>query len=262
MSNHVSQSPPTYDLSSIEYSKTLLDINRAPLFPYLAAHGYSVYNLSVFRFDGHAPMYKESFLTVPPEDIFLYYTLWSCAKREIFWHYTLFANRHKNKDTLYHMDFTYEKKLNEGKLFFNQGVLDSITKIPMDTNKAARFIYAHLYMPHYPYFFDENGQLLDDTAIYHHQFLYDVNKFVRYVNYTNKRIQALTDSLLINTHGQAIIIIQSDHGYPGFEATHLLDYFKNLTAMYFPDHQYNTLYDSLSNVNTFRILLNKYFDEK
>ncbi|MDQ3277751.1 MAG: hypothetical protein M3Q06_05465, partial [Bacteroidota bacterium] len=37
--------------------------------------------------------------------------------------------------------------------------------------------------------------------------------------------------------------------------------FRNLNAYYFSDKDYGMLYDSISPVNTFRVVLNKYFSQ-
>jgi len=249
--------PQQYDLNAIDYSKTLLDIDRSPLIPYLVSYRYTFYNLSIFSINGQTPIFKDFFLTVPQEKIFLYYTLGECIRRDIAWNFSRFTGLPGNAANVEMAD---EKAVNENKLFFNRRVLDSVAKIPFGVKKGPRFVYVHLYMPHYPYFFNEDGIKYGDSAIYNRNFLFDETKFLKYVVYTNHEISKLTDGLLKATLGKAVIIIQSDHGYPGFAINNFSDYFKNLDAMYFPDKNYQLLYDSLSNVNTFRILLNKYFN--
>jgi hypothetical protein len=38
-------------------------------------------------------------------------------------------------------------------------------------------------------------------------------------------------------------------------------FFQNLNAVYFPDQNYSGLYDSITNVNMFRVILNKTFNQ-
>jgi hypothetical protein len=62
-----------------------------------------------------------------------------------------------------------------------------------------------------------------------------------------------------------IIIVQSDHGYRNYTRQDNLPReveLKNLSAFYFQDRQYNLLNDSITNVNTFRIVMDKYFNYK
>jgi hypothetical protein len=73
------------------------------------------------------------------------------------------------------------------------------------------------------------------------------------------------DRILAKASRPTIIILQSDHG-PGS----LLDwqvpennYFKErmsiLNAYYLPDHDFTGLYESISPVNTFRVIFREYF---
>ena len=62
----------------------------------------------------------------------------------------------------------------------------------------------------------------------------------------------------------AVIIIQSDHGFTDFDGVPSDPelFFKNYSALYFPDNDYSSIYDTVSNINTFPILFNKYFNTK
>jgi hypothetical protein len=57
----------------------------------------------------------------------------------------------------------------------------------------------------------------------------------------------------------AVIIVEGDHGFRYYTKPGQEFMYQNMNAVYFPDKDYRTLYDSLSPVNTFRIVLNKYF---
>ncbi|OQA17681.1 MAG: hypothetical protein BWY63_02297 [Chloroflexi bacterium ADurb.Bin360] len=77
--------------------------------------------------------------------------------------------------------------------------------------------------------------------------------------------QTLT-RLLENASNEAIIIVQSDHG-PGayldwgsLENSNLQERLGILNAYYFPDQNYSSLYPGISPVNTFRVILNQYFN--
>jgi len=248
-------------LTRLDYSKALTDIRHAAIFDYMQYLNYKIYNLSPFRVKNSEPIDKQEFLTLPPEQMFMYFSFWSCISRDVLWNYRKYFPGHKD-DFIDIPSFANEKLLNEGKLLYNSKLLDSVPAIPEDTTVKPRFVYAHFFMPHYPYFYDENGQKYADTAIYNIKLIYNDQKFISYIRYTNKKIAAMLDKLLLKTGRDAIIIIQSDHGYRGFAKKNINDHFRNLSAIYFPDHLYGNLNDSMTNVNTFRILLNKYFDAK
>ena len=61
---------------------------------------------------------------------------------------------------------------------------------------------------------------------------------------------------------EAVIALMSDHGYRSFD---LIDprFLKtnNFNAVYFPSRDYGLYYDSMSNVNQFRVLLNSLFKQ-
>jgi hypothetical protein len=72
----------------------------------------------------------------------------------------------------------------------------------------------------------------------------------------------IIQSIKNRTKGEAVIILQSDHGISDFNPLRKTDAFRNFTSFYFPDNDYSMLPDTMSNVNTFRIILNKYMDQK
>jgi len=249
------------NLTPMEYDKAIADINHAAIFNYMAGRGYKIYNLSAFTVRNSPPLYKQQFATLLPGEMFMYFTFLPCIKRDLLWHITKHFPTHSGA-YINSPAFNNEKELNEGKLYYNNKLLDSVPKIPADTSVEPRFVYAHFFMPHYPYFYDENGKKYSDTGIYNMGLIYNDKKFINYVNYTNKKIAGMLAELLSKTGAGSIVIVQSDHGYRGFAKTDINNHFKNLSAVYFPNHDYSGLYDSMTNVNTFRVLLNKYFSEK
>jgi hypothetical protein len=85
--------------------------------------------------------------------------------------------------------------------------------------------------------------------------------FLSYLKYTNKIIVAIINAIQSASGNKSIIIIQSDHGFRDFAGwrNHPECFFMNYSAIYFPDKDYSALYDTMSNVNTFPIIFNKYF---
>jgi len=84
--------------------------------------------------------------------------------------------------------------------------------------------------------------------------------YLEQVVYINGQINTLVDKIISNSEPEPIIIIQSDHGQshknmqPG-------DMTRILNAYYFPDIEDGILYDSITPVNSFRIVLNQYFGQ-
>ena len=121
------------------------------------------------------------------------------------------------------------------------------------------FVYAHFLVPHAPFLFDSTGKVKPEGewASTDHRLYLDQLK------YTNLLIRDLCTALIKEARRPRIIILQGDHGYRNFNAKDNLPgsvEFRNLNAFYFPDKEYSMLHDSISNVNTFRVVLNKYFN--
>jgi hypothetical protein len=140
------------------------------------------------------------------------------------------------------------------------------------------FIYAHVIAPHPPFVFDEHGNIVDhdepftlfDANYYlrdHSQKSY-INGYRRQLQYINSLVLETVQTILARSQTPPIIIIQGDHG-PGshlhwgsLEKTLPAERFGILNAYYFPDQEYASLYPSISPVNSFRVVLNQFFDGK
>ncbi len=135
---------------------------------------------------------------------------------------------------------------------------------------GADFVFAHIYAPHIPFLYGPSGQALQ------YQGDLNVNWYVvrpeRYVEYygyqveqLNRTILAAIDTIQRNAARPQVIILQADHG-----DDFLLDWENPtaagvgarsaiLNAIYFSDLTYDMLYPSISPVNTFRIVFDKWF---
>jgi hypothetical protein len=71
----------------------------------------------------------------------------------------------------------------------------------------------------------------------------------------------IVDSIFKFARRPFVIVVQSDHGYRAYPREKVALEFENFTSFYFPDGDYKMVGDSLSSVNTFRIILNKYFHQ-
>lgn len=143
-----------------------------------------------------------------------------------------------------------------------------------------RFILAHIFIPHYPYIFnnkcnnqkDLNGR--DEKA-----------QYIKQLQCTNIFLTEAIDKILLNSKQPPVIILQSDEGpfkYDEFKRsgegvdwtkvsaeaieTHMLIF----NAYYFPPlasdsttiiNKNQQLYPGISPVNSFRIVFNRYFNE-
>jgi hypothetical protein len=141
--------------------------------------------------------------------------------------------------------------LDSSTFWYNQTryVFDELEKLPETVGNY--FVYAHINAPHGPYVFDQQGKFryikpTDDKEEY----------YVDTVIYLNARVLELVDTLQRGPGPQPIIIIQADHG--SHIVTGGFDKHKILNAYYLPGSDFQVS-ETVTPVNTFRIVLNEYF---
>ena len=133
------------------------------------------------------------------------------------------------------------------------------------------FTFAHILLPHEPFVFDVNGEYIsrDEEGARGRQ-----RNYMEQTTYTNQLIDGLLDDLLDVPEGERpIIILQADEGpHPvrfkldeeNFDWTEandseLEEKLAILNAYLFPGVDDPGLYESISPVNTWRVLFNTYF---
>jgi hypothetical protein len=139
-----------------------------------------------------------------------------------------------------------------------------------------KFVFAHILLPHEPYVFRENGEYSELSEV---DSKYSRPGHAAQLAYTNDRIRGLVGSLLaVAPERQPIILIEADEGpYPdryardqnGFDWSTATDQelatkYGVLTAMYLPGEAPAGApepYPDVSPVNTFPIVLDRYFGE-
>jgi phosphoglycerol transferase MdoB-like AlkP superfamily enzyme len=142
----------------------------------------------------------------------------------------------------------------------NNLLIGQVKKISGTRGLRPRFIYAHLEMPHSPFFYDRDQRLRAPKELGAGDM---IRGYLDYIPYTNARLKDLVTTIQRNTDDKAVIILMGDHGLrceiPDPRRIH---YFQNQNAVYFPDRDYRLLYDSISGVNQFRVIFNTLFREK
>jgi len=135
--------------------------------------------------------------------------------------------------------------------------------------KGPKFVLAHILSPHDSYLFKPDrtaAQNFDKDG------LFNKTKYINSLKVLNDKVLSMVDSLLSDSINNPIIIIQSDHGSsssfipkltkwksPSRENIH--ERVSNFAAYYLPE-KIDYLKDTISPVNTFRIIFNKYFKTK
>jgi hypothetical protein len=143
--------------------------------------------------------------------------------------------------------------------------------------EAPVFVFAHIMIPHPPFVFGPDGEEPNPDYPYS---LHDASSLIRkrrltrdeYVDgyrdqllFANSKAQAVLEAIISRSTEPPVIILQSDHG-PGsllnkedLYSTYLKERMSILNAYYLPDGGDAQLYEEITPVNTFRVVLNSYF---
>lgn len=136
-----------------------------------------------------------------------------------------------------------------------------------------KFVFTHIISPHPPFIFDAQGNPITPSYDYT---LSDANDnplsakdysagYVGQIEFINKQVLQTIDKILAQSVNPPIIVLQGDHGsgmytdFNSLEDTCVAERFSILNAYYFPDGNYQSLYPSISPVNTFRVIFNQFF---
>ena len=239
------------------YNQATTAIKEAAVFKLLERLGYSFYNLSVFDIGKTSSVKREDFLSTTPSAIIFYNTFWNCIRRDILPEFfPVLRERLIRKQQLNNKEHLSKYK------GYNRRISDSLLKIAALPASAPKFIYTHLEMPHFPYFYDSSGKAYPDELVFGPNMIKDKERFKNYIAYSNSHISRLLTQILTRTNGEVVIILLSDHGINDLPGSRKEDAFSNYSAFYFPDGNYSQLYPGMSNVNTFRVVFNKYFGQQ
>ena len=143
---------------------------------------------------------------------------------------------------------------------------EALKNIVDDT--TPKFVFAHFLIPHDPYVFNENGRCMTWAEADERT---GKENYIGQVKYVNQKIHELVD-VLLSQENKPIVIIQADEGpFPeryienqmNFDwrqasAAEIQKKFRILNAMYLPGVANEKFYNSISPVNTFRLVFNEY----
>lgn len=236
-------------ISAEDYARCNKLVRDNEVIKFLDAHGYEIVNYSVFDLAGHPATVDQSFLPLKTK-LITDRTLFSRMNEDIGWLMMTYYpfKWFKKHYTLRHRDN-------------NEDFIKLVKEAPKKKTTTPRFIYAHFYMPHSPYYYDRNGNLKDNETIYRESIYKPSEGYLDYLVYTNTRIREMINSLQ-QDDPNAMIILLSDHGNrTRAKGPYPLHIFRNLNAVYFPDKDYSKLYDSITNINMFRVIFNKQFNQ-
>jgi len=134
--------------------------------------------------------------------------------------------------------------------------LDQLAKIPKSI-PGPKFVFAHIVAPHGPWVLGSDGKQVHytepvDDATY-------IQAYRDELTYLNQRMQDILQTILADSPVPPIIIVQADHGHDFASSK---DRMAILNAYYLPGDGEKQLYSTISPVNSFRVILDRYFGGK
>jgi hypothetical protein len=140
-------------------------------------------------------------------------------------------------------------------------------------DSGPKFVFAHILSPHPPFIFDAQGQRIEPSRSYSISDGDDYRGswpeyqqgYAGQVQFVNSLLETTIDQILSDSANPPVIVIQGDHG-PGSHLdwhspakTCLAERTPILNALYLPGDSSDQPYPEISPVNSFRLILNRYF---
>jgi hypothetical protein len=154
------------------------------------------------------------------------------------------------------VNYPYQDHIERQLLILDQ--LPEVASIPEPT-----FTFAHVLIPHPPHVFAPDGSIEPDPGFYRGRLgggisdEYSRIGYVHEVQFVNRRVLGIVETILAESTTPPIIVIQGDTGvYRSGDDSGLLSI---LNAYYLPDGGGEAIYPSITPVNTFRVIFDLYF---
>lgn len=227
-------------------------INQNPVLDFFKGNGYEIKNFSIFNVDNQPTKVRQPFLLMG-KDLITSQTFLKRLKKDLGYHLVTTLKLQSEIE-----NYTYHSKQSNDKLL--QLVQEEIQR----KSKAPRFIYTHLLMPHYPYYYDKKGNLRP-VSFFKKDNEFSKESYLEFMQYGNGVFLQLIDSILAHSSKPPVIIFMGDHGFREFKNVGPQEakyFFMNMNSVYLPNQDYTKFYKNISSINQFRVLLNSVFDQR
>lgn len=166
------------------------------------------------------------------------------------------------------METTFARLLQDGNRFgmqtsgserFRERTLFTLEKIDeLSYIPGPKFVFVHIIAPHPPYVFGPTGGPVEPAEVGSTKTQEGASHYRDQIVYINSRILEVIPEIIANSSTPPIIVIQGDHGptVPSSPRARM----SNLNAYYLPGAE-TALYPTITPVNTFRLIFNRYFGQ-
>lgn len=164
-------------------------------------------------------------------------------------------------------DYTYQRH--------RERVIDAFSLIKKLVDEhSPKFTLVHIIAPHPPFVFDREGNPVEPDGPYNIfdaiDYVGGVEEYITGYNdqliYINVLLKETIGYILDHSDDPPIIILQADHGPAAYfdwersERSCIKERFSILNAYYMPKVMERSMYESITPVNTFRIIFNEIFN--
>jgi len=129
----------------------------------------------------------------------------------------------------------------------------TLSELPnLPSVEGPKFVFAHILVPHEPYIFSANGD-------YKYTSLTDKKGYSSNIAFINSQLPSILDQIIRKSKIPPVVIIQGDHG-PNLKNESPQMRHSILNTYYVNDKAKAMLYPSITPVNSFRVILDAYFN--
>jgi hypothetical protein len=204
------------------------------------------------------------YLTPPQDSSSELYSLWRLNKFETMLLHTTAGRLITDSANVIGFlvpELNYPFKEHRERILFT---LEKLEELP--SLEGPKFVFAHIICPHGPMVFGPNGEFVDQSgpftlasgleALEGHEVMLGYRDQVAFIS---TRIEHILKIIINNSETEPIIILQGDTGGSLGSPIPIKARMAILNSYYLPYGGSELLYDSISPVNTFRLIFNYYF---
>jgi hypothetical protein len=237
--------------------KAIHSTENNPLTAWLVQQDYEIINYGFFGLNGVASRGISFFGDQYFRDVINNQTFPARFDRDILWNFST-RNPLTGSRRISNKFLSNKKSHIERHRKYYSGLAGELSK----SSAKPRFVYVHFMLPHQPFYQDSLGREVDNAALVADAIPVK-NGYLGQVAYVNKLIRQLLPAITKKGGRERVVIIEGDHGFRLFDPAIIREkVFPNLNAIYFSGNRYNQLYDSISPVNSFRVVMNRYFGQQ
>ena len=167
------------------------------------------------------------------------------------------------------METTFARLLQDGNQFgmqtagselYRERTLFALDKLDkLSYIKGPKFVFVHLVIPHPPFVFGPTGGPVEPADVGTTKTQQGASHYRDQAIYISSRMAEIVPKIIAISTTPPIIVIQGDHGPT--VASRPRSRMSNLNVYFLPGAS-DSLYPTITPVNTFRVIFNKYFGQK